>query len=345
MNSSEEEMAVFRNRRRDERGAMLVVTALSLVALLGFAGLVIDGGRAYSDHRQVQNSADAAALAGASRLNTIIHTAGADASVIRTEVQNSITANGTNGAFSCDLVDVNGNVLSTCPSSTAALPVGAAGVKVQATDDQATSFMKVVGINSFSAAADATAQVQELRGGTSPFMICGLGAAQGGQDPPLLVQIVNATTGQPEWVVNSSAVHPTNTTEYMLHDNNGPGSCGGGSNGFKGLVNPGNYGLPGYWDNDTGTRAGPVRQYLASNNACRDDLAVGCEIAVPICNGGNGETGTNLQLWCVAMGAFRITRSTNTEHHGYFIGGAVVTSGQGGGIPAAGEARVIKLSE
>ena len=320
---------------------MLVVTTLSLVALLAFAGLVIDGGRAYSDHRQVQNTADAAALAGASALNSIINTTGADARVIRTAVENSITANGTNGGFTCTLVDVNRNPVSPpdCPNTAATLPAGTAGVSVRALDNQSTSFTKVVGINAFSAAADATAQVQALRGGTSPFMICGLTAAEGGQDPPLLLQ--SGST----WVVNTAAVYPTNTNVYKLHDNTGPGSCGGGSNGFKGLVNPGNYSLPGYWDNDTGTRAGPVRQYLASSAACQDDLGLNCEIAVPICSGGNGETGTNLKMWCVAMGAFRITHSTNTEHYGHFIGGAVVTSGQGGGAPHAGEARVIKLSE
>jgi Flp pilus assembly protein TadG len=332
---------MFRNRRRHERGAMLVVTAISLVALMAFAGLVIDGGRAYSDERQVQNSADAAALAGASALNSIINTPGADASVIRTAVQNSITANGTNGGFTCTLVDVNRNPVSPsdCPSATSTLPAGTAGVSVRAADNQSTSFIKVIGIDSFSAAADATAQVQAQRGGTSPFMVCGLPFLQGGQDPPLLLQSGSS------WVVNTAAVYPTNTAEYKLHDQNGPGNCGGTSNGFKGLVNPGDYNLPGYWDSDTGTRAGPVRQYLASSAACQDNLGIGCEIAVPICSGGNGEPGTLLKLWCVAMGSFRITYSTNTEHRGYFIGGAVVTSGQGGGIPMAGENRLIKLTE
>ena len=55
--------SLWRGRRR--RGAVLVWFALLLVVLLGFAGLVIDGGLLLSAQRQAQNAADAAALAAA----------------------------------------------------------------------------------------------------------------------------------------------------------------------------------------------------------------------------------------------------------------------------------------
>ena len=47
-----------------ERGQMLVIVALGLTVLIAMAGLIIDGGMALSNRRQVQNAADAAALAG-----------------------------------------------------------------------------------------------------------------------------------------------------------------------------------------------------------------------------------------------------------------------------------------
>ncbi len=49
---------------KKEPGQVLVLIAIAFVALLGFTALAIDGGMVYSDRRQAQNAADAAALAG-----------------------------------------------------------------------------------------------------------------------------------------------------------------------------------------------------------------------------------------------------------------------------------------
>jgi len=51
--------------RRRERGQILVIFALALVALLAMVGLVLDGGSAFAQRRDQQNAADLAALAGA----------------------------------------------------------------------------------------------------------------------------------------------------------------------------------------------------------------------------------------------------------------------------------------
>ena len=50
---------------RSARGQAIVIVALILVALFGFLGLAVDGGRAYLDRRELQASVDAAALAAA----------------------------------------------------------------------------------------------------------------------------------------------------------------------------------------------------------------------------------------------------------------------------------------
>lgn len=50
---------------RDDRGATVVVVAVSLLMLLGFAALAIDGSLGLDDRRGTQNAADAAALAAA----------------------------------------------------------------------------------------------------------------------------------------------------------------------------------------------------------------------------------------------------------------------------------------
>ncbi len=331
---------MFRTRRQDERGAMLVVTAISMVGLLALAGLVIDGGRAYSDHREAQNSADSAALAGASALNAIINTAGANASVIHTAVQSSITANGTNGGFTCTLVDVNANTLSACPTSTATLPSGTAGVSVRATDTQPTSFMKVVGANTFSAAASATAQVQAIRGGRSPFLLCGwtvTGDKYPQQYPPL-----NA-----DGTINTANIG----REYILHDPK-VSDCGLDPQKFKGLADDLQYSIPGVWDGDNGTKAGPVRQTLAGTDACgsgtdRKTLPIGCKLSVPLCTPVTGYTGNDPKMYCTVMATFQITEADSNTQKGILLGaaGVITSGGQGGGIPQLGENRLIKLTQ
>ncbi len=49
-------------------GQILILSALAMAAILGFAALTIDVGMYYEDRRHLQNTADAAALAGAAEL-------------------------------------------------------------------------------------------------------------------------------------------------------------------------------------------------------------------------------------------------------------------------------------
>jgi hypothetical protein len=53
---------------REERGQGLVLAALSMVVVMGFAAMAVDVGSFMHDRRQLQNAADAAALAGAAGL-------------------------------------------------------------------------------------------------------------------------------------------------------------------------------------------------------------------------------------------------------------------------------------
>jgi hypothetical protein len=53
---------------REERGQGLVLAALAMVVVMGFAAMAVDVGSFMHDRRQLQNAADAAALAGAAGL-------------------------------------------------------------------------------------------------------------------------------------------------------------------------------------------------------------------------------------------------------------------------------------
>ena len=55
-------------RSRDERGQVIVIFALALVALVAMVGLVLDGGSAFAQRRSEQNAVDLAALAAANDL-------------------------------------------------------------------------------------------------------------------------------------------------------------------------------------------------------------------------------------------------------------------------------------
>lgn len=57
-----------RSARSAQRGAVIIVFAVMLVVLIGFAGLVIDVGRFFVIKSELQNAADACSLAAASQL-------------------------------------------------------------------------------------------------------------------------------------------------------------------------------------------------------------------------------------------------------------------------------------
>jgi hypothetical protein len=61
------------------RGIAIVWTAIILVLMLGFVGLSLDWGKAAIDAHQLQNAADAAALAGAQKLKKAYHDSTMDA--------------------------------------------------------------------------------------------------------------------------------------------------------------------------------------------------------------------------------------------------------------------------
>ncbi len=55
----------MKNKKLNQRGQALVMIALAIVGLVGFAALAIDGGNVFSDRRHSQNSSDTSALAAA----------------------------------------------------------------------------------------------------------------------------------------------------------------------------------------------------------------------------------------------------------------------------------------
>ena len=132
---------------------VLVVTTLLLVVLLGIAGLAIDLGYAYEQRRQVQNSADAAALGAAQDLPNLATTEGDAKSLSQTNLPS--------GSFPWSSCSDSGS-LDVSAADTPCVSYDSSFTRVRVRLPQQsfpTFFARVLGVNSTSTFAAATARV------------------------------------------------------------------------------------------------------------------------------------------------------------------------------------------
>lgn len=169
---------VTRARRPSrDRGQILVIAVLGILAMIGGAALILEGGNAYAQQRVVQNGADAAANAGAvtlaQRLAGATKTdADVNAAVSAVATANSITA------FTAHYTDVSGRYLDTGGNVVAVgsaavvgggtIPPNTQGVAMGGTRTFGTFLGRAIGFDSFDASAEATAVTGRLAGG--PFL-------------------------------------------------------------------------------------------------------------------------------------------------------------------------------
>ena len=120
---------------KKENGQSLIMVALLMVILLGFAALAIDVGMLSLTKAELQISADAAALAGSQELP-------GKPDLAKTVAQNYVSANGKSG-------------------DTATVTIGNQNksISVAVTRTETMFFAKVLGVNSSTASVDATASI------------------------------------------------------------------------------------------------------------------------------------------------------------------------------------------
>ena len=168
--------------RRNERGQVLAIVAILLVAFIGMLGLVIDVGHVYVEQRHLQTAVDASALAAAQDLP--------DGDQAETTADDYSGYPGSkNGFFESDLVVGNPTVTPKCLSvATAGVscavgtggcqgPIGCNAVQVTQTVDVKPWFMGVLGFGSQTISASATATIA------------------GGASKPLDIELVIDSTG------------------------------------------------------------------------------------------------------------------------------------------------------
>lgn len=166
--------------KRTERGQVLVIVAMGMVALVAMVGLVIDGGFAWAQQRENQNGADSAAKAGTVVVQHLL--AGVDTPApndfdVACAVEAAATANGA-VVEEAEYVDFQGDpltptavIVGDCAADLGvAIPAGAQGVRARTSQTFETFLMQVVGQDTLTTEADAIAVVGELSaiGGALP---------------------------------------------------------------------------------------------------------------------------------------------------------------------------------
>lgn len=258
----------------------------------------------------------------------------------------SATTNGADATqITCRLTNELLVDVGACPQSAtggaAALKSAATAVRVTVASTYKTSLIRVVGAKTFTAKASAAAQIEALRSGNSPFVLC----AVGDSDPRANGDGQSVAILLPDNSVNPSALYANGGPTYELQDPSTIG-CGQG-NQFKGLSEDADtqFPVPGPWDLANGDHGINVaKSIVAGNSACRSGAVDGCVVLVPLCH--SSVPPVSGTLYCVRFGTFQIVDTHSSSRlGGRLIDGVLATGGQGGGAPAKGEARVIKLSE
>lgn len=168
-----------------QKGQAIVLVVIAMLALLALMGLAIDGGRQYTARRQVQNAADAAALAGTRELALAISKCPPDSpATVDAKVRDAVLAfarqngvqNGVNGIVRANYVNANQQVLVGVGAVAAGAPASsmasATGVSVTLVMSQPTTFLRAINLNQLTVPANAMAMagpVRQMTGGVVPI--------------------------------------------------------------------------------------------------------------------------------------------------------------------------------
>jgi Flp pilus assembly protein TadG len=167
---------------KDQRGAVIIVVAIAMLFfMIGFAALAVDVGYLYATKNELQNIADAGALAGAGKLGQIYTTltpeqqdtydfANVGRPLIQTAAQEVVTGDQRNIAGGKDIIIDNENDVfinningagTQFNTNNFTLP-DAVRVYAHSNGPVSTFFGKIFGITGWAVSADATAALTTL---------------------------------------------------------------------------------------------------------------------------------------------------------------------------------------
>lgn len=162
------------DRRRSTRGQALPLVAIAIAVIVAAVAVVLEAGNAFAQQRITQNAADAAANAGAVVLAERLGGATRTDAEVDAAVDASAAANRLD-TVTAWYTDIDGNDLGTQVGS-GSIPAGAAGVRAAGDRTFPTTFARVppIGIDQFTASADATAVTGILDGVCPAEAGCGI---------------------------------------------------------------------------------------------------------------------------------------------------------------------------
>ena len=304
------------NVKRDQRGQAFVVTVLMITSLLGLTALVLDVGSWFRAHRQLQATADAAALAGAQALP--------DDPGNASSLANDYAAKNTSG-----LQGVTVNLSQTYVSNDT--------IRVHVAKPAEGFFSKIFGVNSVNEGASATARTAGMKSAlyVAPIVV--------NKDHPMLTGC-----GGPCFGSNYQTTIPVSQT-------GAPGAFGlvnldpssNGTSGASTLAGWIQHGFDKYLDigsyaSDPGVKF--------NSNGIQDAMTsrIGTEMLFPVYDTVSGN-GSNAQYHIIGWVGFFVTgvdkNGNNGDVSGYFtrvIWTGIQASSAGGGGPNLG-ARAVQL--
>ncbi len=303
-------MAARAPRRAD--GQILALFAISLVTIILFTGLVIDGGGAFLSRREAQNISDTASLAGTKVLLDHYTVATKQSSDVYLAIDRNVTVSngctasgGTPCIWTASYVDRFENVLGPVSITPSSIPNGAQGVVVTIARQPRTYFLGVIGQTTWNVSAKATAMTAGLNSGP-PGVLLPIAT-----NPPQPF-----VPGQPYTLTDVGSA-PGNSPQF------GPGNFGWlswfGTNDAVSLANsicnPNNpaFTMPYTFPGDSGaTNSSGVR-------ACLDGWVTrGTTVLIPVATSCNPCNGSGAQFNVTKVAAFVLT--------GYTASGPAISS-------------------
>ena len=304
---------------RDDRGAIGVVVAIFLAAgvLLGMGALVIDVGQLYQNRAELQNGADAAALAvakscalGTCTSGIAPHYATANASAL------------TGGQAGVDMVCGSGS-LGGCPASTGAM------TDCPAAPSAGTNYVDVHASTRAPSGSLLPPAFGRLLLGNSSYNGTNVKAcAQAIWGAPSFANTIAFTVSACSWYAYTSNgtsfaqpppyppnTAPTASQDHILYEHGTKNATTGGCplDNQSGADAPGNFG----WTNDTGNCSTSIsngsyggQTGVPASGACKtviaNDQANRTVVYVPVYSTVSG-TGNNVTYTLLGFGAFVIT--------------------------------------
>lgn len=148
-----------------EKGQIIVIFSLALVAIVAMVGLVLDGGSAFALRRSTQNAADVAAFAAANDLIANQGSANWQATALSVAAVNGYT-DGVDG------VDVT-VTCRNCPGQPVETAYMGVQVTVKIVAPHHNNFASVMGMSTWDVAAEATSKTgwPNTANGPGPFIV------------------------------------------------------------------------------------------------------------------------------------------------------------------------------